>query len=96
MGLDSIDWRDDALCSKPFTEQVRAAGVFAAPDDYFHIDETRRIGQIHLDRLRAVCNACPVKAACADYAVNEEPDPWGVLAGMTPEQIRKAKEGRAA
>lgn len=96
MGSDRIDWREDALCSAPLTEQVRLAGVFATPDDFFHIDESNTPGRIHLARLRAVCKACPVINECAMYALTEEPDAWGVLAGMTPAEQRTHKNGLVA
>ena len=89
-------WRDDALCGRPPAEQVKAAGVFATPDDFFHIDESNTPGRIHLARVLAVCKACPVISECAVYALNEEPDAWGVLAGMTPKEQRARKEGTAA
>lgn len=95
MSSDRIDWREDALCAQPMKEQVKAAGVFATPDDFFHIDITRRIGRVHLDRLRMICNACPVKTDCLEYALTEEPDAWGVLGGLTPGEQGKAK-GAAA
>lgn len=96
MGTDRIDWREDALCSAPFVEQVRVAGVFATPDDFFHIDESNAPGRIHLARVRAVCDACPVLAECAVYALTEEPDAWGVLAALTPREQQRRKNGLVA
>ena len=96
MDDDTIDWRQRALCGKPLTEQVRECGVFATPDDFFHIDESNHPGRLHLARVRQVCRACPVRAECAAYALTEEPDAWGVLGGMTPKEQAAAKKGAAA
>jgi len=98
MGVDSVFWRDDALCGRPLTEQVRVAGVFATPDDFFHVDESNTPGRIHLARVQAVCRACPVINECAAYALDpaQEPDPWGVLAAMTPRELLKRRQEAAA
>lgn len=79
-------WRDDALCAEPHPT--------LEPDDWFRIGEDRSFEARHLAALRTVCDACPVKAECLEYAVVNEPD-WGVWAGTTPRQRAFLRRGVA-
>lgn len=64
-------------------------------DDWFRIGEDRSFEKRHLAWLRSVCDSCPVKAACLEYAVEHEPD-WGVFAGTTPRQRAEMRDWGAA
>ncbi len=52
----------------------------------------------HLAAARAICETCPVCAACADYALGLRPgtDTHGIFGGLTVEQrhrMRRRKVG---
>lgn len=43
-----------------------------------------------------ICQACPVRQACLDYALDNETDyvAWGIWGGLTPAQRRRARHER--
>jgi WhiB family redox-sensing transcriptional regulator len=47
------------------------------------------------DEARAVCNACPVRTECLDYALaaDEREGMWG---GLSPEERKRLRKERAA
>ncbi len=67
------DWREDAACRYP------PHGVDA--DDWFALwitlDDRARV-----ERVKAVCDDCPVRAQCLDYALDTR-QPYGIWGGLT-------------
>lgn len=52
------------------------------PDRWY--SEARSVVQ----EAQAICAACPVRAACAEYGV-ENMESWGVWGGLTPDERRE-------
>jgi len=46
-------------------------------------------------RTRLICNACPVRIQCAEFAIAHEPE-WGFWGGLTPKQRRQIRKDGAA
>ena len=42
---------------------------------------------------KRICMSCPVRASCADYAI-ENIIPWGVWGGLTPRERMARRNGR--
>lgn len=88
MGVNS--WRDHAAC-KGLTED-KGYDWFPARGRYV---TTRQGSQVsgETKTLLDICNECPVKLACREYAiVNNEPGIWG---GTSSRQRRAIKRARA-
>ncbi|MFB7440209.1 WhiB family transcriptional regulator [Streptomyces mirabilis] len=77
---NSGSWKDSAACAAPGIDP-----------DLFHAGE-RETEQV--DQARAVCNRCPVRAACLTAAYDEG-DGWAIRGGLTNRQrnahLRKAE-----
>lgn len=41
-----------------------------------------------------ICNACPVRQDCLDYALAEPPEVHGIWAGLTQKQLAKLRTAR--
>ena len=71
-------WMDDAVCAgKP-------AKMF-----FPNVDDTHERHSLNVyDAARTICNGCPVKDRCLDYALehNERHGMWG---GRTPKERRR-------
>lgn len=49
-----------------------------------------------IDRVRAICAACPVKSQCLDYAMSNV-EIWGIFGGLTYKERQKlGREHRGA
>ncbi|WP_051848752.1 MULTISPECIES: WhiB family transcriptional regulator [unclassified Streptomyces] len=46
--------------------------------------------ELHAREARLLCAACPVRAACADWAINTS-QPRGIWGGLTPAERRAAR-----
>ena len=68
-----MTWRDDAACSQEGAEPID-----------FHSEEPAEI-----DRALAMCNECPVKRQCLQFALDNY-ERFGVWGGRTEVELRKA------
>lgn len=67
------DWREDAACRYP-PHDLDADAWFAR--------QQRLVDRETIRLVKAVCDDCPVRAACLEYAFDTR-QPWGVWGGMT-------------
>lgn len=74
VGGDEKDWRNEALCRDTDPDQFFPVGMT--------LDVVRRV-----DAAKAVCNACPVREACLQYAVETNQD-TGIWGGTSEEERR--------
>lgn len=72
------DWQTHGLC------RVMDAAVFFPPAHFEHKPEREAREQ----RAKAICNECPVRAECLDWALTTK-EPHGVWGGFS-ESERKA------
>ena len=92
MGVDSIDWRDDALCAELRRKWDAGLGGGVDPDLFFQDTDDPR----HVERLQNICARCPVRPQCLEEALAFDGlDNWGVFAGLTPGQRRKLRKAVA-
>lgn len=81
----------DAITGQePWRQDARCLGT--DPDLFFPI------GSAHIDlRAREICNACPVRAECLDYAItnNEQHGVWGGLSTRERRRLADSKPVRA-
>lgn len=77
------DWRDEAACRD-------RAGLFFGPEGEWPDDQAAREAA-----ARAVCEGCPVRAACLGFAL-ETSQVHGIWGGMTEQDRRRVKRRRAA
>jgi WhiB family transcriptional regulator, redox-sensing transcriptional regulator len=70
----SATWRDEAACLHP------------DPDLFFPISTTGPARR-QIDEAKCVCQACPVRTPCLDWALNNSV-PYGVWGGTTEEERR--------
>lgn len=70
----TTDWREHAACRD------------AEPELFFPVSEIGP-GARQVTQAKAVCAACPVRARCLDYAVDNALD-HGVFGGMTERERR--------
>ena len=77
------DWMDHAACA------THAARLGKEAVDWFFPEAGS--GRGTYDTGRAICAGCPVRAECADYAINGDGS-WryhGLWGGLTPDQRRQ-------
>lgn len=65
------DWRDEAVCASVDPELFHPIGYKSGSD------------LLQIEQARAVCNSCPVKAKCLEFAI-EKRIPDGIMGGLTP------------
>ena len=53
------------------------------PDIFFPEDATGYMQREEIKLAKQICSDCPIKNACADYALTAE-EPYGIWGGMTP------------
>jgi WhiB family transcriptional regulator, redox-sensing transcriptional regulator len=80
--VSALAWRDRALCA-----------TSESPDDWFP-DHGRQPERVRL-RVERTCAACPVRAECLAYAV-ENGERYGIWGGMTEEERRGVSLPRRA
>lgn len=73
------EWMDDAACAD------------VDPDLFF----PKRGDSVTMRRAKAVCDSCPVKVECLDYAMAEAIK-FGVWGGMSERQRRRMRRDNAA
>ena len=84
LALSTADyrWRKDAACRD------------TSPDLFFPVGTTGQ-ALVQIDQARIVCEACPVQAACLQFALatNQDSGVWG---GTTEEDRRKLRRAYVA
>ena len=75
-------WRNQAICRD------------TDPDLFFPIGTTGQ-ALVQIDRAKEVCDVCPVKADCLDYALETNQDS-GIWGGLDEEQRRNIRRQAAA
>jgi len=92
-----LGWQERALCE---TEEAQAYGSSFTNEDgspttlleLFYPLPTDKDPKKRITAIRALCDQCPVKKQCQDYAIStNEPDGiWGGLTRSDRDKIRKA------
>jgi WhiB family redox-sensing transcriptional regulator len=79
--MTSPDWRSYAACTAPGVDPE----LFWPPEGS------------HGDEARAICDACPVRKPCLEYALatNQRQGIWGGLGSVERRQLRKARQQAA-
>lgn len=72
--FDSQEWHEDAECAKPKNAEFINNFFANKPAQQY--------------QAKKLCNICPVKKECAQWALNEK-QLWGIWGGLSPEQIRR-------
>lgn len=80
MEIDSENLRDLLQLHQAIDEADERPGCLDTDPELFFADEP---GMVYRE-ARQLCNACPVKAECAAYAVKWEFD--GFFGGLTPRE----------
>ena len=75
-------WRNQAICRD------------TDPDLFFPIGTTGQ-ALVQIDRAKEVCEVCPVKTECLDYALETNQDS-GIWGGLDEEQRRNIRRQAAA
>lgn len=76
-----LDWIDDSLCR-------------GRPTQWWFAGDGRNLNSRTSRRAVEICNACPVRTECLDWALSL-PQPWhGIFAGMSPQQRQLEKQRR--
>lgn len=71
----------------------RAACRSADPESFFPAETTGRRYEARVLTAKAVCDGCPVRSECLNWALAELPD--GIAGGMTPDERRTERARRA-
>ncbi len=83
--MPTMTWRDQASCRS------------TDPDLFFPVGTTGpAVGQI--EAVKAVCQTCPSKAPCLEYALDSHQDSgvWGATSEEERRTIRRQRRRRAA
>ena len=77
---DMQDWREEATCAKWDLKQYGDPWFPSSnkPDAF--------------DRARSLCNSCPVKFECQDWATSQTDLKHGFIGGLDPEQRQRARD----
>ncbi|HVF54354.1 MAG TPA: WhiB family transcriptional regulator [Actinomycetota bacterium] len=84
MSLPDAEWRDRAAC-RPYP-----AVLFFGLEDS-EMPAERRVRE---DKAKKVCQECPVRLECLEYALVTK-EPYGIWGGLT-EMERKSRAHRAS
>lgn len=76
-------WRDDALCRD------------TDPDLFFPVGTTGQ-ALVQIERAKNVCNECPVRLECLDFALetNQDAGIWGGTSEDERRLMRRQRNGR--
>ena len=83
-----------ALANADYTWRSRAICRDTDPDLFFPIGTTGQ-ALVQIDRAKEVCDMCPVKTDCLDYALETNQDS-GIWGGLDEEQRRNIRRQAAA
>lgn len=76
-----LGWLDDAACR-------------GYPTDWWFVNDGRNPNTKTAKRALQICDGCPVRADCLDWALSI-PHPWiGIFAGLTPQQRKHEQKRR--
>jgi WhiB family redox-sensing transcriptional regulator len=86
-----MSWRKEAAC------RGHSSDLFFPPDPLDDEDEDgprrRETRRMYRQAIR-ICNSCPVRQECLDYAL-DFPEPYGMWGGLTrPERANILRERR--
>lgn len=79
------DWQEHALC------RGHHAQLFFPPSTFERKDDRER----REARAKAICNVCPSRIPCSQYAVAIK-EPFGIWGGMTEADRKAVMTGAAA
>ena len=82
LGAADYTWRDDAICRD------------TDPDLFFPIGTTGQ-ALLQIDRAKQVCDECPVKTKCLEFALETNQDS-GIWGGTSEEERRDIRRRIAA
>lgn len=76
---------------------TRAACRTEDPELFWPAAERNPWDQQQIEKAKAVCNACPVKADCLEWALANEPDEgvWGAHTGRERSELRARRQRHA-
>lgn len=72
--FDSQEWHEDAECAKPKNAEFI--------DNFFANKPSQQY------QAKKLCDTCPVKKECAQWALNEK-QLWGIWGGLDSKEIRR-------
>lgn len=77
---------------KAITRHGNHVGCMSDPDGWFSLNRGFNIKDSYdnLAVVREICDACPVKNLCLEYAV-EQREEFGIFGGMTPGERRQLR-----
>lgn len=71
------------------TWQEQAACRGTDPEAFFPLSE--RAGTPAVERARAICSGCPVRAVCLEWALTNQP--FGIAGGLTTDERTQIRKG---
>lgn len=80
---EHVEWSGSATIIQTESWTDRAACLTVDPDAFF--PEKGKLNQIR--EAKAICDSCPVKAACGEYAFRTKQE-HGIWGGLTVEEFR--------
>ena len=83
-----------ALANADYTWRNRAVCKDTDPDLFFPVGTTGQ-ALVQIERAKEVCNTCPVKSDCLEYALETNQDS-GIWGGLDEEQRRNIRRQAAA
>lgn len=83
-----------ALANADYTWRSQAICRDTDPDLFFPIGTTGQ-ALVQIDRAKEVCDVCPVKSDCLEYALETNQDS-GIWGGLDEEQRRNIRRQAAA
>jgi WhiB family transcriptional regulator, redox-sensing transcriptional regulator len=83
-----------ALANADYTWRSQAICRDTDPDLFFPIGTTGQ-ALVQIDRAKEVCDMCPVKSECLEYALETNQDS-GIWGGLDEEQRRNIRRQAAA
>lgn len=63
------------------------------PEMFFPVGQDMEMLNHEISIAKAICNRCPIKPVCAEYAIISD-EPYGIWGGLTPSErnsIRRRK-----
>ena len=83
--VEQLDWQEDALC------RDYPVDLFFGPDDAL---ESELEKQAREARAKAICQECPVRDPCLEFALDTS-QKYGIWGGMSDKERAAVKRRRA-